>query len=148
MGILFEEFVRNFYRLEQEKYRVYREDIIWDITAGDKSFLPKMQTDISLEGKETKIIVDTKYYKEALNVHYDKERIKSENMNQMFAYLKNIENTSEINRKCEGILLYPTVTKQFDINITTHGHKISFKTINLNQEWPGIKEDLLSVIGL
>jgi len=148
MGILFEEFVRNFYKIEQNIYKVYREDIIWDITAGDKSFLPKMQTDISLEGTEKKIIVDTKYYLEALTEHYDKEKIKSENMYQMFAYLKNIETTSEINRKCAGILLYPTVTKQLDINVTTHGHDVSFKTINLNQEWPRIEKDLLAVIGL
>jgi len=107
-----------------------------------------MQTDISLEGTEKKIIVDTKYYREALAEHYDKEKIKSENIFQMFGYLKNIETTSEINRKCAGILLYPTVTKQLDINVTTHGHDVSFKTINLNQEWPGIAKDLLAVIGL
>jgi 5-methylcytosine-specific restriction enzyme subunit McrC len=148
MGILFEEFVRNFYRIEQNTYKVYRENIIWDITAGDGSLLPIMQTDISLEGTEKKIIVDTKYYREALAEHYDKEKIKSENIFQMFGYLKNIETTSEINRKCAGILLYPTVTKQLDINVTTHGHDVSFKTINLNQEWPGIAKDLLAVIGL
>jgi 5-methylcytosine-specific restriction enzyme subunit McrC len=148
MGILFEEFVRNFYRIEQNVYKVYREDIIWNIVAGDKSFLPKMQTDISLEGVEKKIIVDTKYYREALNEYYDKETIRSKNMYQMFAYLKNIETTSEINQNCAGILLYPTVTKQLDINFTTHGHNVSFKTINLNQEWLGIEKDLLAVIGL
>jgi 5-methylcytosine-specific restriction enzyme subunit McrC len=148
MGILFEEFVRNFYRKEQNFYKVYREDILWDIAAGDTSFLPKMQTDISLEGKNKKIIVDTKYYRDALTEHYDKEKIKSENMYQMFAYLKNIETTSKVNRNCAGILLYPSVTKQFDISVTIKGHDISFKTINLNQEWPNIEKDLLAVIGL
>jgi 5-methylcytosine-specific restriction enzyme subunit McrC len=148
MGILFEEFVRNFYRKEQNFYKVYREDILWDIAAGDTSFLPKMQTDISLERKNKKIIIDTKYYRDALTEHYDIEKIKSENMYQMFAYLKNTETTSKVNRNCAGILLYPTVTKQFDISVTIKGHDISFKTINLNQEWPNIEKDLLAVIGL
>ncbi len=151
MGILFEEFVRNFYKLEQDSYRVYREDIRWNITAGDetsRAFFPKMQTDISLEGKERKILVDTKYYREALTEYYDKEKIKSENIYQIFAYLKNLETASEINRNCAGILLYPTVAKDLDINVTMHGHEMSFKTINLNQDWRGVHKDLLAVVGL
>lgn len=148
MGILFEEFVRNFYRLEQNDYLVYREDINWDISSGDAEFLPKMQTDISLEGKNRKIIIDTKYYREALTDHYEKEKIRSENMYQMFAYLKNLETTKEINKECWGILLYPTVTKSLDINMTTHGHQVSFKTINLNQEWQRVHKDLLSLVGI
>jgi 5-methylcytosine-specific restriction enzyme subunit McrC len=148
MGALFEEFVRNFYKLEQNTYHVYREDIKWDISAGDADFLPKMQTDISLESEKRKIVIDTKYYKEALTEHYEKERIRSENMFQMFSYLKNLESTKEINKNCEGVLLYPTVTKNLDINMTTHGHKVSFKTINLNQEWQGVHKDLLEMVGL
>jgi 5-methylcytosine-specific restriction enzyme subunit McrC len=148
MGILFEDFVRNFYRLEQCSYKVYREDIRWDISSGDAQFLPKMQTDISLESQQRKIVIDTKYYQEALTEHFEKEKIRSENMYQMFAYLKNLESTTTINRNCEGILLYPTVTKELDINMTTHGHHISFKTINLNQEWRGVHKDLLSMVGL
>lgn len=148
MASLFEEFVRNFYRLEQKHYKVYREDILWDITAGDRQFLPKMQTDISLENSNGKIVIDTKYYREALTVHYEKERIRSENMYQMFAYLKNLESTDKKNANCAGILLYPTVTRQLDINMTTHGHPVSFKTINLNQDWLGVHHDLLSIVGL
>lgn len=83
-----------------------------------------MQTDISLESENRKIIIDTKYYHEALNEYYEKEKIRSINMYQIFAYLKNLESTKEINRYCEGILLYPTVTKDLDINITTHGHLV------------------------
>ncbi len=151
MSQLFEDFVRNFYKLEQSIYQVYREDISWDITDGNetsKNFIPKMKTDVSLESKDKKIVIDTKYYKEALTQHFDKEKIKSENMYQIFSYLKNLESSNEINRNCAGILLYPTVTYKFDINITVHGHQISFKTINLNQDWQNIHKDLLAIIGL
>lgn len=41
MSALFEEFVRNFFKIEQSTYKVYREDIFWNITAGDRSFLRK-----------------------------------------------------------------------------------------------------------
>jgi 5-methylcytosine-specific restriction enzyme subunit McrC len=151
MAKLFEEFVRNFFRLEQSHFRVYREDILWDVSDGDeasKNFLPKMQTDISLESGDKKIIIDTKYYREALGEHYDKEKIKSQNLSQMFSYLMNLDRTKNINKDCAGILLYPTVTRELDLNVTIQGHQISFKTINLNQEWQGIEKDLLAVVSL
>ena len=50
MAVLFENFVRNFYRTHTN-YCVRREDIQWNLTARDPSaakLLPKMQTDISL----------------------------------------------------------------------------------------------------
>jgi 5-methylcytosine-specific restriction enzyme subunit McrC len=148
MGVLFEEFVRNFYKLEQEHFDVQREDIHWAIISGDRDFLPKMQTDISLRSSERKIIIDTKYYRDALTEHYEKERIRSENMYQIFAYLKNLDQTDGMNKTCAGILLYPTVTKELDIKVTTHGHDVSFKTINLNQDWQGVHQDLLALIGI
>lgn len=146
MAGLFEEFVRNFFRIEQNVYRVYREDIQWDISAGDIQLLPKMQTDISLQSSDRKIIIDTKYYRDALAEHYDKERIRQENMQQIFAYLKNLETRSEINRHSAGILLYPTVTKVLDEHFEIQGHSIDFKTINLNQDWRCIHNDLLKLV--
>ena len=64
MASLFEAFVRNFYKKEQNVFTVRREDINWDaIPVGDSSgaYLPKMQTDITLESNTRKIIVETKF---------------------------------------------------------------------------------------
>jgi 5-methylcytosine-specific restriction endonuclease McrBC regulatory subunit McrC len=50
MAVLFEDFVRNFYRVHID-YRVKRGDIYWRWIAADQvaaGLLPKMQTDISL----------------------------------------------------------------------------------------------------
>ena len=46
----------------------------------------------------------------------------------------------------EGILLYPTTKKEVDSNHTIGGHNIRLKTINLNQEWSEIENDLISII--
>jgi len=151
MAVLFEEFIRNFYKIEQTFYKVYREDIYWDISAKDEEsmrYLPKMQTDISLESKNNKIIIDAKYYREALNVYYDQEKIKNENMRQISSYLDNLNKDVLVNKDCAGILLYPTVSKQLDINYKYHGHPISFKTINLNQDWHNIHKDMLRIVNL
>lgn len=145
MSSLFEGFVRNFFRIEQNRYRVYREDIQWDISAGNLGLLPKMQTDVSLESGERKIVIDTKYYRDALVEHYG-ERIRQEHLQQMYAYLRNLECVSELNSRCAGILLYPTVARVLDENYEIHGHSIAFKTINLNQDWRGIHGDLLAIL--
>ena len=55
------------------------------------------------------MIIDTKYYKETLAVNFNTEKIKSENLYQLFSYLMNVESKGGVNQHCEGILLYPTV---------------------------------------
>lgn len=150
MGQLFEGFVRNFYRLEQAEYHVSRNDIEWqatELSEGAKQFLPKMQTDITLESLGRKIIIDTKYYKEALQTHHGKKTVHSGHLFQLFSYLKNISVTGESQQQCEGMLLYPSADDQpLDLQYEIHGHKVSVRSINLNQEWRGIHRDLLGIV--
>ncbi len=149
MALLFEEFVRNFYKIEQKQFKVSRKDINWDVTADDEeslSYLPKMQTDIFLDSPERKIIIDTKYYSETLNTYYDKQKIHSTNLYQLHAYLRNIEAWGEDYKNCEGILLYPVVVNEEDILFKIKSHEVRIKTINLNQEWQKIAQDLDNLI--
>lgn len=149
MDKLFEAFVRNFYKKEQNDFKVGREDIKWDAESLNREsdgYLPKMQTDISLNSSKRKIIIDTKYCKEALQNNYEADKIKSNNLYQIFSYLKNIESKGGANKNCEGILLYPTVSDNLDLKYKISGHKLNVRTINLNQEWRGICKDLLEII--
>lgn len=151
MAALFEAFVRNFYKKEQHEFSVKREDIAWDaqgVDGGNLALLPKMQTDITLESDKRKIIIETKYYVEALNVHYDSEKFKSHNLYQLYAYLRNIEASQSHaqNNSSEGILLYPTVKYALSESYNIGNHKISVKTINLNTPWKEISRNLLQLI--
>lgn len=150
MRIIFEEFVRNFYKIEQKTYKVKRENIKYDVTALDEqslNYLPIMQTDISLESSSRKIIIDTKFYKEALRLNrFGKYTLHSSNLYQMAEYLRNIEMCGGLNANCEGILLYPTVNYHLNLNYEMKGHNISIRTINLNQNWTEIHKDLLALI--
>lgn len=149
MAVLFEAFVRNFYKREQRQFKVEREYIEWDaepLNDDSHDLLPKMQTDISLTSSDRKIIIDTKYYKEALQTHYDKQTIISANLYQIHAYLTNLEALGGVNAHCEGILLYPTVTQELNIQQKIKGHRVSVRTIDLSQEWPIIKQRLLRII--
>ena len=141
MARLFEEFIRNFYKIEVPEAKVFREDLRWKMAGETHQFLPKMQTDISIKIHNRKLIIDAKYYQETLQKYYDSEKIHSQHLYQLFAYLKNQEDES-----AEGILIYPTVQKSLSLAYTHEGHTIRIETLNLNQDWRGVKEDLLGII--
>jgi 5-methylcytosine-specific restriction enzyme subunit McrC len=141
MASVFEEFIRNFYKIEVLEARVYREDLHWKMSGESGAFLPKMQTDISMKLGDRKLIIDAKYYTETLQKYYNAEKIHSQHLYQLFAYLKNQENP-----EAEGILIYPTTEKSLSITYTYEGHKISIETLNLNQDWQGIRADLLGIL--
>lgn len=151
MARLYENFVRNFFKeeLKGSCYEVASETIKWNVSEPDSyslDYLPIMKTDISLTSPDRKIIIDTKYYKECLNEHYDREKVISSNLYQIFAYVKNAESQGGAAINSEGMLLYPTVTKEIYLPYQMENHKIVFKTINLNQNWKLIKKDLLRIV--
>lgn len=151
MRKLFEEFVRNFYKCEQTQFEVEREDISWDatpLTQNSRGLLPKMQTDISLTASDRKIVIDTKYYKEALQVshHSHHAKLRASHLYQIHAYLSNLEKRGGVHQHCEGILLYPTVAQELNARYDIKGHRISVRTLDLSQEWPQIKAALLQML--
>ena len=71
MAALFEAFVYNFYRRECPLAEVKSERIYWDASSEDDpelTFLPSMETDISLRTAYRTLIVDTKFYQETLQL--------------------------------------------------------------------------------
>jgi 5-methylcytosine-specific restriction enzyme subunit McrC len=148
MGRLFEEFIRNFFKKEQSDFKVGGERFSWQakpLGKTPKDTIPIMRTDVSLTSPKRKLIIDTKYYPQALQVHYDKESIHSNNLYQLWAYVTNVDMGGD-KSNCEGILLYPTVEKELDLRYEIKGHNISICTINLNQDWKNIHQCLLEMI--
>ncbi|ARN56489.1 5-methylcytosine-specific restriction endonuclease system specificity protein McrC [Sedimentisphaera salicampi] len=146
MARLFEGFVRNFYAKEQTSFKVASEFVDWDLSgfesSKDKAMLPDMRTDISLTSSGRKIIMDTKFYTRMFQNYYEIEKARSKNLYQIFAYIMNdpFEN-------CEGILLYPSASE----NKVNHqwiikGRRISLQTVNLNQNWADIHNELIDIL--
>ena len=148
MNRIFEEFVRNFYRLEQKNYSVASEYIQWEAvpeTEEAKNVLPSMLTDVLLRSKERTIILDTKYYKDPIKSRFGK-KIQAGNLYQIFSYLKNFKEETKGEKETEGVLLYPTVSEDFDYRYDIQGHSVRVCTINLQQDWQGIHNDLLNLV--
>ncbi len=148
MRYLFQEFVKNFFKREQNEYKVSSEILKWQadaVLSGELNFLPNMNTDISLDTPKKKIIIDTKYYLEALHFNYDKEKIISNNLYQIFSYVKNAEPDFP-EKTIEGILLYPATGQDLNLRYNILGNRISVNTINLNQDWREVTDSLLKII--
>jgi 5-methylcytosine-specific restriction enzyme subunit McrC len=151
MARVFEEFVRNFYRTEQKNYFVQPLTIAWDavrlapIGAGR---LPDMRVDVFLRSSERRIIIDTKYYSEALQSYHGSKSFQSGNLYQLFSYLKNAAGTDGAFAKAEGILLYPCTGVSLDESFTIQDHQVRLATVDLNQPWQQIGKRLLGLLGL
>ena len=150
MNQLFEGFIRNFYKIEQKKFSIVKKETIkWQFTQTDNissQYLPQMETDITLENEDEKIIIDAKYYRETMTVNYDKERIKSGNLYQLFSYLLNQEDSSQKTKKTTGILIYPTIEKDYNLDFKYQEHKVQIRTLNLNTNWINISKRLKEIV--
>jgi len=153
MAVLFEKFVLNFYAQEQSDYKPKVEMIKWDAVTqtehdADMTFLPGMKTDITLRSSHRTIVIDTKYYKETLTRgRFGAPKVNSGNLYQLFAYLSNMERSDDPNdANAGGMLLYPDTTGNVDLAYKIKGHDVRIRTINLDQHWKGIKEDMLMLL--
>lgn len=151
MNRLFEDFLRNFYAIEQNEYKVGRENIYWQFSAVENhhlQFLPLMQTDITLENEKSKIVIDAKFYRETLKTNYGSEKVNSSNLYQIFSYLINQREIDEKSRKTTGILLYPSIEQDYDLHFQFQEHPIFIKTVNLNDNWRNIENRLKQIISV
>ena len=145
MAKVFEEFVRNFAGRHLLDATVSAMHIHWrasDLGEGTAVMLPRMITDVTVAWPDRKLILDCKYYQEALVSRYDALRLRSGNLYQLNAYLTNkaVESGWE---NVEGMLLYPSNGYHLDHSFTLHGsHRIRVSTLDLKRLWPEIEADL------
>lgn len=150
MAVIFEEFVRNFYRRHLREYRVKDVWLDWDGLALDdvsRNALPRMHTDITLMSPSRVLIIDTKYYAEMLLSRFEVEKARPAHLYQLFAYLKNGERHGGAWLNSDGMLLYPTVRAEVDLRYDIQGHRVRLCTVNLDQPWQGIHRRLMEVVG-
>ena len=146
---LYERFVRNFYRHHLKKsHRVSVEILEWP-DMKDSPYVPKMKTDISITEllyPHNRLIIDTKFYQHTLTSRWESSKLHSENLYQIYAYLRTQEDNGPSYRNASGMLLYPVVETKLNEKLHIQGHDITIATINLLDEWEVIEENLLNLI--
>ncbi len=150
MEKLYEDFIIQFYRREQNRYRVNHRGrtIAWEDQGTpdpQRSKLPRMQADVILEAPDRRIIMDAKYYEKTLGGRYG-GKLRSENLYQLLAYLRNREATHSLGPKHEGILLYPTVDAPVTVDVCLEGFTVRARTIDLARKWSDIHDGMLALV--
>jgi 5-methylcytosine-specific restriction enzyme subunit McrC len=123
--------------------------IDWQIDEGYDVLLPKMKTDVTLEFENKILIIDAKFYTLNTLENYGKNIHHSSNLYQIFTYVKNKE--VELQGKdieISGMLLYARTDQdiQPDSDYLMSGNRISVKTLDLNQDFEIIKNQLDEIV--
>lgn len=145
---LYEKFILEYYGKEYPTLDVRASQIPWALDDGIGTMLPVMQSDITLSYGNKVLIIDAKYYTHTTQVQYEKHTLHSNNLYQIFTYVKNKD--SEFGNKpheVSGMLLYAQTdeTIQPDNSYMMSGNKISVKTLDLNCEFPVIAAQLNAI---
>ena len=148
---LFEEFVRNFYAEHLSDCKVKDNWFQWDgrgLDGNSQKLLPGLHSDVTIDGPEKRIILDCKFYKNALSGGQKDDRVIGAHLFQLLAYLQNAEKTFrdwDSGVSPRGILLYPAVQRSFNLHYELLGFHIQVCTIDLNRPWKEIETHLLRI---
>ncbi|QDT51693.1 5-methylcytosine-specific restriction enzyme subunit McrC [Symmachiella dynata] len=147
MHRVFESFVRQFAIRHCPDAKVSAMKINWKGAWEDEvdKVLPSMLTDVTLNRPSRKIILDCKFYRDALVTRHNRHRLHSAHLYQLTAYLNN-KSRDEGWEAVEGVLLYPAVNHHLDLDFRLLDYAIGIKSIDLDQSWPKIHERLLTVL--
>ena len=153
MSTVFENFVRNFYRLEQDRYSVRAETIPWPAMCavrGQIDYLPAMVTDVTLRSAERTIVIDAKFYKRTFVASRfgDHLKVRPDHLYQLQSYLTHGAGTSA-DALSEGVLLYPSTDGvEVRLEFQLPRHRIRVWTLDLSQAWQHVHNQLLELVHL
>lgn len=151
MSKLYEKFLLEYYKKEHPDISTSASQIKWQLDDENTSMLPVMQTDIMLTCKEKVLIIDAKYYANATQSYYDVAKLHSENVYQIFTYVKNKDiELSGQGYEVSGMLLYAQTDEKVLPNNSYRmsGNTISVKTLDLDCDFSEIKRQLNQIVEL
>ena len=146
---LYEKFLLEYYRKEHPELSANASQIAWQLDNSDNQLLPKMQTDIMLSQGNNILIIDAKYYSHMTQQQYGTNTLHSNNLYQIFTYVKNKEfELKDCEHTVSGMLLYAQTDEDVIPNNTYQmsGNQISVHALNLNQNFSEITKDLDSIV--
>ena len=142
---LYEKFLLEYYRKEHPEPPANASQIAWQLDDTENQMLPRMQTDIMLSKNNNILIIDAKYYSHMTQQQYGIHTLHSNNLYQIFTYVKNKEfELRNYEHTVSGMLLYAQTDEDIIPNNTYHmsGNQISVLALDLNQDFSKISRTL------
>lgn len=153
MNRLFEKFILEYYKQEYAQnitvFSASASQIPWQLDDGNDAFLPVIQTDITLAYKEKVLIIDAKYYQHTMQTFFDVPTIHSDNLYQIFTYVKNKEVAlQDTPHEVSVMVLYAKTDEEVypDNEYQMSGNRIMVKTLDLNREFGEIRRALDEIV--
>lgn len=152
MSRLYEQFLLNYYKKHFPEFKVTASQIPWSLDDGMSAMLPIMQSDIQIQKGNDVLIIDAKFYRKTTQTQFDIHKIHSNNLYQIFTYVKNKDyEFGDEPHTVSGLILYAKTDHEIQPNniFQMHGNQISVKTLDLNVDFTEIKaqlEDILATI--
>lgn len=145
---LYEKFILEYYRREFPQISASASQIPWAVDDGMRAMLPVMQSDIMLSYEDKVLIIDAKYYSHTTQAQYDTHTLHSNNLYQIFTYVKNKDSElAEVPHVVSGMLLYARTEEAVQPNNTYQmsGNKISVKTLDLICDFSDVAAQLYKI---
>lgn len=146
---LYEKFILEYYRKEHPEIRASSSQIFWQLDDEFSSMLPIMQSDIMLSKENNVLIIDAKYYEHTTQTQYGNNTLHSNNLYQIFTYVKNKDaEYRTLPHTVSGMLLYAKTDEVVQPNQIYHmsGNKISVRTLDLNLPFKEIANQLDNIV--
>ena len=145
---LYEKFILEYFKKEFPQITANASQIQWQLDDDVRDMLPVMQTDIMLTYGEKTLIIDAKYYSHTTQAQFGTHTLHSGNLYQIFTYVKNKD--AELAGKpheVSGMLLYAKTDEEVypEKEYSMSGNKISVRTLDLDGDFPMIKEQMDSI---
>ena len=146
---LYEKFILEYYKKHYPQIRAAASQIDWALDDGLGAMLPTMQSDIMLSYQKGDIdktlIIDAKYYAHTTQVQYDVHTLHSNNLYQIFTYVKN---KATKGGEVSGMLLYAKTDEEIYPNneYQMSGNHITVRTLDLNCDFAEIATQLDGIV--
>ena len=142
---LYEKFILEFYRREHPEVVAEASMVKWALDEGLPDDLPVMQTDITLRCRNRVLIIDAKYYENNMQYRFDRPKIHSHNLYQIFTY---VTNESAYGGDVSGMILYARTDceKQPDSSFMINGNRITVRTLDLYCDFDEIRRQLDGIV--
>lgn len=151
MHRLYEKFILEYFKCEHRKLKVAASQIPWALDDDNTNLLPIMQSDITIENSNNCLIIDAKYYSHTLTGSgvYSAQTIHSDNLYQIFAYVKN-KAAERRDLNVSGMLLYAKTDEGLypDERYAMDGNNIFVRTLDLSLSFEEISSQLDAIIEL
>lgn len=118
-------------------------------TIGAATIVPRMEIDIRVDNHTTgaRTIIDTKYTSITHRGQFDRERLRSSHIYQVYAYIRSQESVNDVpSLSAAGVLLHPSVGVDVDESVWMHGHRFRFVTVDLASDVRTLRAQVLRAV--